>query len=163
MGTRRVQMKGVLPWGGYLGLPCRYKRFLSSLGCCSWSSTTYFFPHPTLCPHGPASCMGRQPCWIACLLVSVFGMNRAFERKSKQVTDTSPCMVVGCKLYSSTSFQLFSIYWRPFITLLSFLPWGWFFHEEYSDNAGKDRTVVFFLSIRKSRRKYTTLSLDVNF
>jgi hypothetical protein len=45
MGTQRVQLKGVLSLVGYLGLSYRYERFLSCLGCFSWSSTKYFF-HP---------------------------------------------------------------------------------------------------------------------
>ncbi len=31
-----------------LGSPCRYRRFLSCLGCASQASTKYFFPHRTL-------------------------------------------------------------------------------------------------------------------
>jgi len=57
---------------GLLGLSCRYKRFLFCLGCFSRSSTKYFFLSPytisiTLFPS--PSKLGRQPCWVACLLV----------------------------------------------------------------------------------------------
>jgi hypothetical protein len=45
-----------------LGLSCRYKSFLSCLGCSSRHSTKYFFPHRSLfqiiCPHRPA-------CWAS--------------------------------------------------------------------------------------------------
>jgi hypothetical protein len=44
MGTRRVQMNGILTWlVGSLGLSCRYKRFFFCLGCSSRPSTKYFF------------------------------------------------------------------------------------------------------------------------
>jgi hypothetical protein len=44
------------------GSSCRYKRFLSYLGCSCRLSAKYFFPHCTLfhfvCPHRPASWAG---------------------------------------------------------------------------------------------------------
>ncbi len=55
---------------GSLGSSCRYKRFLSCLGCSKRSSAKYFILHPTLfhfiCPH---SNLGRQSCRVACLLI----------------------------------------------------------------------------------------------
>jgi hypothetical protein len=47
-----------------LGLSCRYKRFLSCLGCSGRLNTKYVFPHRTLfqfiCPHHPASYVGSS-------------------------------------------------------------------------------------------------------
>ncbi len=52
------------------------KRFLFCLGCSNLPSTKYLFPHRTLfqflCPHRPSK-LGRQPCWVAYLLVCVSG------------------------------------------------------------------------------------------
>jgi hypothetical protein len=52
------------------------KRFLFCLGCSYLPSTKYLFPHRTLfqflCPHRPSK-LGRQPCWVAYLLVCVPG------------------------------------------------------------------------------------------
>ncbi len=45
MGTQRVQMKGVAAW---LGLSCRFKRFLFCLGCSCRLSKKYLFPHRSL-------------------------------------------------------------------------------------------------------------------
>ncbi len=42
MRTRLVQMKGVLPWL-VRWIRCRYKRFLSSLGCSSWPCSIKYF------------------------------------------------------------------------------------------------------------------------
>jgi hypothetical protein len=58
-------MKGVFPLVGSLGSSCRYKRFLSCLGCPSRPpSTKYFFPRRTLfhliCPNRPASWAGSR-------------------------------------------------------------------------------------------------------
>jgi hypothetical protein len=36
-------MKGVLPWVGLLSSSCRYRRFLSCLGCSSRPSAKYIF------------------------------------------------------------------------------------------------------------------------
>jgi hypothetical protein len=63
------QMKGFFP--------CQYRRFLSSLGCSIVGTVlNIFFPHRTLFKliftHPPVSwALGRQPCWVACLLVCV--------------------------------------------------------------------------------------------
>ncbi len=61
---------------GSLGLSCRYNWFMFCLGCSSWPSTKYLFPHRTLfqflCPHGTAFKLGWQPCWVGCLLVLVY-------------------------------------------------------------------------------------------
>ena len=42
------------------------------LGCSSRPNTKYFFPHRTLLSPSPSK-LGRQPCWVACLLVCVSG------------------------------------------------------------------------------------------
>ncbi len=83
---------------GSLGSSCRYKRFLSCLGCYNRPSTKYFFLHRTLFhfifPLRPASwagscagfnicfCLsplpskqGRQSCWVTCLLICASGAN----------------------------------------------------------------------------------------
>ncbi len=63
---------------GSLGSSCRYKRFLSCLGCSSQLSTKYFFPHRTLfqfmCPHRQALWAGSRagPPVSVCLRVNLF-------------------------------------------------------------------------------------------
>ncbi len=59
-----------------LDLWCRYKRFLLCLGCSGQSNTKYFFPLPytiSMPLSSSPSSLGRQPCWVACLLVCVSG------------------------------------------------------------------------------------------
>ncbi len=62
---------------GSYGLSCWYKRFLFRLGCSSRPSTKYFFltvVYTFSIPLSPSpSKPGRQPCWVACLLVCVSG------------------------------------------------------------------------------------------
>ncbi len=62
---------------GSLGLSCQFKRFLFSLGCSSWPSTNIFFVavhYSISIPLSPSSSnLGREPCWVACLLVCVPG------------------------------------------------------------------------------------------
>ncbi len=65
---------------------CRYKRVLFCLGCSSRPCTKYFFPHPihyfnSFVPN--ASKLGRQPCWVACLLVCVSRFYRSFYLKRR--------------------------------------------------------------------------------
>jgi hypothetical protein len=82
-------------------------------------------------------------------------MNRALERKSKQVTETSPCMVVGCKLYSSTSFKLFynlleATYHIAIFPSLELV----FFHAElFPANAGKDHSTGKDADLRLNSQK----------
>jgi hypothetical protein len=61
-----------------LGLLCPYKRFLICLGCSSRPSAKIFFVtvHCSI-PLSPSpSNLGRQPCWVACLLVCVSETNK---------------------------------------------------------------------------------------
>ncbi len=79
-GLKEDKWKGSFLFGSF-GLSCQYKRFLFYIGCSRRPSTKYFFPHRT--PVTPLqyfnystlspspSKLGRQPCWVACLLVSV--------------------------------------------------------------------------------------------
>jgi hypothetical protein len=48
MGTQGVHMKEILPWLVCWACRCKYKRFLSCLGCFRRPSTKYFFPHRTI-------------------------------------------------------------------------------------------------------------------
>jgi hypothetical protein len=59
-----------------LGLLCKYKYtiFLSCLGCSSRPSTKFSIP---LSPS--PSKLGRQPCWVACLLVCVSDGDKEIE------------------------------------------------------------------------------------
>ncbi len=58
---------------GLLGLSCRYRRFLSSLGYSRRPRTKYFSPPYTISVHlSPSpSRQGRQLCWVSCLLACV--------------------------------------------------------------------------------------------
>ncbi len=62
-GDSKRTMKAALSHDS-LGLLCRYKRFLFSLGCCSRPNTKLYFPHRTLfqflCSHRPASWAGSR-------------------------------------------------------------------------------------------------------
>ncbi len=64
---------------GSFGLSCRYKRFFFNLGLDALiGQYEIFFPRPTL-PLSPSpSKLGRQPCWVACLLVSVSDVDSRF-------------------------------------------------------------------------------------
>jgi hypothetical protein len=65
-------MKGGPSLVGSLGLSYQYKRFQFCLGCYSRPSTKYVFPHQQYSiPLFPK--LGRQPYWVACLLVCVSG------------------------------------------------------------------------------------------
>ncbi len=62
---------------GSLGLSCRYKRFASCLGRPSRPSSKYFFysffivsVHLSPSPRK----LGRQSCWVACLLICISGI-----------------------------------------------------------------------------------------
>jgi hypothetical protein len=60
-----------------LGLPCRYKRFLFFLGCSSRHTTIYIFSSPNIMSiilSPSPSKLGRNPCWVACLLECVSGV-----------------------------------------------------------------------------------------
>ncbi len=65
---------------GLLGLSCWYKRFLPCLGCSGQPSTKYVFltVHFSISVSISPSKLGRQPCWVACLLVCVSDCNRRF-------------------------------------------------------------------------------------
>ncbi len=60
---------------GLFGLSCRHKRFLAApvrpVKNIFFSSPYTLFQF--ICPHCPASYLGRQSCWVACLLVCVSG------------------------------------------------------------------------------------------
>jgi hypothetical protein len=59
-----------------LGLSWQYKRFLFCFGFSSWPSTNYFFSSPdtiSITLSSSHSKLGRQPCWVSCLLVCVSG------------------------------------------------------------------------------------------
>jgi hypothetical protein len=130
-------MKGVFPCSWLLGLAVPVQEiFVQPWLLLSAQYKIFISPHCTVytfsVPLSPwPSKLGRQSCWVAGLLLSVSGMNRALERKSKQVTETSPCFIH--QLVSS----YFSIYWRPFIILLSFRPWGCFFMRNFPTMRGR--------------------------
>ncbi len=69
MGTQRVQMKGALPclvrWACRAGT----RDFCSALAVLVGPEQNIFFLSPS------PSKLGRQPCWVACLLVCVSGGN----------------------------------------------------------------------------------------
>jgi hypothetical protein len=56
-----------------LGSLCRYKRFLSCFGCCGRPSTKKFFRkvHYFISFVPSPSKLGKQSCWVACLLMCV--------------------------------------------------------------------------------------------
>jgi hypothetical protein len=74
-GTQRVQMKGVLGWFIRLVMPVQ-EIFALSWRLYSQPSTKYVLPHYTISiPVYPSPRkLGRQPCWVACLLVCVSGV-----------------------------------------------------------------------------------------
>jgi hypothetical protein len=61
--SKRTNERGPFNFG-WLGLSCRYKRFLLCLGCSSRPGSKYFSPHRTLvqffCLHRPASWAGSR-------------------------------------------------------------------------------------------------------
>jgi hypothetical protein len=63
---------------GSLGFSCWYKRFLFCLGWSSRPSKKKLFslPYTILLPLSPSpSKLGRQPCWVACLILCVSALN----------------------------------------------------------------------------------------
>ncbi len=65
--------------GWFVGSPCRYKRFVSRLGCSSRSSTKCFFPLTVhyfqfILSPSPRKLI-RQSCCVACLLMCVYGFS----------------------------------------------------------------------------------------
>ncbi len=82
MGTHRVQIKGVLPWLVRWACRANTRDFLC-LGCSSRPSTKYVFSHPyNISVHlclSPGK-LGRQPCWVACLSVTVSVYGSAYKR-----------------------------------------------------------------------------------
>jgi hypothetical protein len=74
-GDSKSLMKGSF-LGFFVGLSCRCERFLFCLGCSSRLSTRYFFPSPYTVSFPLSSSpskLGRQQCWVTCLLVCVSG------------------------------------------------------------------------------------------
>jgi hypothetical protein len=77
MGTQRVQMKGVLPW--LVRWACRAAQgiFLFCLGCSCLGTkqNTFFLVVHYFISFVPIAQpkLGRQPCWVACLLICVSG------------------------------------------------------------------------------------------
>ncbi len=69
-------MKGVISWL-LVGLVVPVQEIFVLFGYSSRYSTKHFFPHRTLFQSfSPSpSKLGRQPCWVACLLVCVSGQN----------------------------------------------------------------------------------------
>ncbi len=78
-GTQRVQMKGVLPWLFRWACAAGTRDFCPALAALigpvqNIFSSPYTISMPlSLSP----SKLGRQLCWVACLLVSVSGADRA--------------------------------------------------------------------------------------
>ncbi len=78
-GLKRVKMKGVLPW--LVNLACRAGKrdFCSALAALVGQVQSIFSPPYTISM--PLSLLpkkvGKQPCWVACLLVCVSGDSRA--------------------------------------------------------------------------------------
>ncbi len=78
---------------GLLGLSCRYKRFLFCLGCSSRPGIIFSSPYTISIPLAPSpSMLGRQSCWVACLLVCVSGIDfhLTFPPSFYELTRTSP-------------------------------------------------------------------------
>ncbi len=61
-------MKGVLRWLVHRGMSCRYQRFFFCLGCSSRPSLSSPYTFSIPFPPSPSQ-LGRQPCWVACLVV----------------------------------------------------------------------------------------------
>ncbi len=74
MGTQRVQWKGSF-LGWFNGLVVPVQEIVVYLGCSKRPGRKYFFPHRTLQYFNslPPRKLGRQPCWVACLLLCVSG------------------------------------------------------------------------------------------
>ncbi len=84
-GLKEYKWKGSF-LGLFVGLFVpEYRRFLFYLGCSNPPSTIFFIPHRTLfqffCPHLPSK-LGRQPCWVACLLICVSGSSHSIISES---------------------------------------------------------------------------------
>ncbi len=110
---------------GSLGLSCRYKRFLFCLGCSSWPSTKYFFPHHTLFQPPSLSQLGRQPCWVACLLVCVSGHGtpvRCSKFRSKSIANFTFLVQILC--FYSAKIYIYIIQHHKVEPLRT--PKGWF-------------------------------------
>jgi hypothetical protein len=98
MGTERVPLKGAL--SGRVCFACR-TGFLFWIGCSSWPSTKYFFPHHyTISIHLSLlrSKLGRQSCWVACLLKCLCLWRVAFQdpllsSKIRNFTSVKGCLV----------------------------------------------------------------------
>ncbi len=75
MGTERVQMKGVLPWLVPWAGRADTRDFRSALVAPVSPVQIFFFsPYTLSIPLSPSpSKLGRQPSWVACLLVGVSG------------------------------------------------------------------------------------------
>jgi hypothetical protein len=106
MRTQRVQIKAALPW---LVRACRAgtRNLWYCLGCPSRPCTKYFFSSTGTISLTPLpSKLGRQPCWVACLLVCVSaGTPRTFLHPLVSYGSISYC-TCNCKFFflSSTIF-----------------------------------------------------------
>jgi hypothetical protein len=79
MGTQRGQMKERGPYfGWFAGLVVPVQEILFCLGCSNRPSTNFFILSvhyfKSFVPIS-SSKLGRQPCWVACLLMCVSGLS----------------------------------------------------------------------------------------
>jgi hypothetical protein len=81
MGTQRGQMKGVLSWLVHWACRASARDFCSALAALVGPVQNIFpSPYIILIPLSPSpSKLGRQPCWVACLIVGVSGGDKGIE------------------------------------------------------------------------------------
>ncbi len=82
--SKRTNERGSFLAGSF-GMSCRYKRFLFCLGCPGQPSTKYFFLtvhyiFQFLLSTSPSK-RGRQPCWVAGVCASVWGILKPQTRQ----------------------------------------------------------------------------------